>query len=86
MGVVAFDGGNLGRYVINALAALQCAPGGIQIANVGKRAFDFESCQCFVVVLVSQQHPYPDTVVQQPAHEVGAYVPGGTGDQNGWLR
>ena len=72
--------------MIDALTARERMPGGIQISDVTKRAFNLEAFQCFVVFLVSQQRPDSNAVVEQSAHEIGAHMPGRTGDENGRRR
>ena len=56
---------------LDALTALKRTPGCIQIPDITKPAFNVKTFQSFVVVLVSQQHPDPDAVVEQPAHQIG---------------
>lgn len=86
MSAIAFDGRDLGRNVIDALTALKRTPGCIQIPDITKPAFNVKTFQTFVVVLMSQQDPDPHAVVEQTMHEIGAYVSGRTGHENGRRR
>lgn len=63
--------------MIDALTASKGLPGDIQIPNVAVSPLDIESIHCFVVVLVSEQHPDSNTISKQSAQEVGTYKPGG---------
>ena len=86
---IAFDRRYLGRDMVDASAALDRAPRGVEIPDVAERAFDIQTFQACVVVLVSEQHTHADAVGEQPADEVGAHMPGGSGNENGrdrWSR
>ena len=86
MGPVALDGGDQRGDMVDAPAALERAPGVIQIPDIAVHAFNIEAFQTFVVVLVPEQHPHPDAVVQQPAQEIGSHVPGRSGQEYGGCR
>ena len=81
MGVVAVDRRNLGRDVIDPLAAFERAPGSVEISDIRPHAFDVEAFQRLVVVLLAQQDPYADAFFEQPPREICAHVPGGAGNE-----
>ena len=70
--------------MIDALASGQRLAGGIQVADIAVHALHLEIFQALVVVLVPQQHAYPDPFIDQPVHEIGTHVPGRAGNENGW--
>ena len=82
MAAVAFDGRDLGCNMIDALTAGERLPGGIQIPDITEHALHIEAFQRLIVVLAPQQHPDRHAVAEQPAHEIGADMPGRTGNEN----